>query len=176
MRAEATENTLRFFSNILFWMFMIVISILIVMVAQSRLTGKEPSIFGYRLYIVESGSMEPAIIMSSAIVVKEISSDEIVIGDVITYASDESSPRVTHRVIGIIGDRNAFTTKGDMNNAEDMSPVKPDMVIGKVVFSVPIIGYVLKFLSSLPGIVFMASMALIAILIPGFIRRGTRNA
>lgn len=169
MKADSSGNTVKLLTNVLFWLFMVVIGILILMAVQSRFTGEEPSLLGHRLYIVESGSMEPTIMMSSAIIIKEISVDEIRIGDVITYASDDSSPRVTHRVVGIVGEREAFITKGDQNNAEDMSPVKPEMVIGRVLFSIPILGYVLKFLSSIPGIVFMVSMATVAIVAPKLI-------
>lgn len=171
MKADSSGNTIKLLSTILFWLFMIVIGILILMVVQSRITGEEPSLLGHRLYIVESGSMEPTIMMSSAIIIKEIPVDEIKNGDVITYASDDSSPRVTHRVVRIVGERKAFITKGDQNNAEDMSPVRPEMVIGRVLFSVPILGYILKFLSSIPGIVFMVSMAAIAIVAPKLIRK-----
>jgi len=63
------------------------------------------------------------------------------VGDVITFGprSKTKSP-TTHRIIEVKEDGN-FVTRGDANNAEDMRTVSRFEVIGKVLFSVPYIGY-----------------------------------
>ena len=69
---EKRENkTLKIISNILFAIFMLVMVFLIFITAQSRFTGMEPSLFGNRLYVVDSGSMEPTMPVNSIIIVNE---------------------------------------------------------------------------------------------------------
>ena len=176
MTENNVDKSLKIVGSVLFWCFMLTMAILIFMVLQSRLTGEEPSLLGYRLYIVETGSMEPAIRISSLIVVKEVSPNVIKVGDVVTYSFDNISDRVTHRVVRIQGNNEAFITKGDTNNVADMTPVKREMIIGRVSFSIPVLGYVLKFLGSAPGIVFMALSALASAIIPMFFRREPKKA
>ena len=94
---------------------------------------------GVKTFIVQSGSMEPAIKTGGVVVVKSM--DTYKVGDVITFGprSKTKSP-TTHRIIEVKEDGN-FVTRGDANNAEDMRTVSRYEVIGKVLFSVPYIGY-----------------------------------
>ncbi|MCK5081214.1 MAG: signal peptidase I [Candidatus Moranbacteria bacterium] len=96
----------------------------------------------YKSFIVLSGSMEPAIKTGSVVLVHE--SDNYQIGDVITFgeASKTKTP-TTHRIVDINrdGDEEKYITKGDSNNAEDNKQISKDEVIGKVLFSVPYVGY-----------------------------------
>jgi signal peptidase len=82
--------------------------------------------------------MEPAIKTGSVVVVKP--ADSYKVGDVITFGpvSKTKSP-TTHR-IAEIKDGN-YLTRGDANNAEDMRTVSRYEIIGKVIFSVPYVGY-----------------------------------
>ena len=49
-----------------------------------------------------------------------------------------------HRVIEIqeVGDAKFFITKGDANRNPDSDPVIPENVVGKLVFTIPKIGWV----------------------------------
>lgn len=94
---------------------------------------------GIKTFIVQSGSMEPAIRTGSVVVVK--SADTYAVGDVITFGprSKTKSP-TTHRIVEVKEDGN-FVTRGDANNAEDLRTVSRYEVIGRVLFSIPYIGY-----------------------------------
>ena len=46
---------------------------------------KNKSIFGYRSYVIASNSMYPVLEYGDVILVKDISFDDIEIGDIITY-------------------------------------------------------------------------------------------
>lgn len=94
--------------------------------------------------IVQSGSMEPEIKTGSIVIIRK--SENYQVGDVITFGST-SADRIptTHR---IISDRVAsgvvlYTTQGDANNTADQREVREAEVIGKVLFSVPFVGYIL---------------------------------
>lgn len=94
---------------------------------------------GIKTFIVQSGSMEPAIKTGAVIVVKSF--DTYQVGDVITFGprSKTKSP-TTHRIVEVKEDGN-YVTRGDANNAEDMRTTSRFEVIGRVLFSVPYVGY-----------------------------------
>ena len=96
----------------------------------------------YKLLIVQSGSMEPAIKTGAVVIVKPIENYQI--NDVITFASENSGKSTTHRIVREETENGEtyFVTKGDANNGEDNNKIAPDKIIGKVLFSVPYAGYV----------------------------------
>lgn len=166
MARKSQNKTLKIISNISFTIFMFIMIVLILLVGQTKITGMEPSLFGNRLYIVDSGSMEPTIKINSLIVVKEKPADEIGIGDIITYYAGDSSTRVTHRVVDEANNSEAFITRGDANNTNDIYPVDKGRIIGAVNLSIPYLGYALRFLSSTPGIVFIIGIGIMSIIVP----------
>lgn len=84
------------------------------------------NIFGYTMFEVISGSMEPAIEKWDVILVKI--EDEFEVGDIVSFKSDGAF--VTHRVVEKKGD--TYITKGDSNNTID-NPIHKDQITGKVV-------------------------------------------
>lgn len=174
MKEKKENKALKLISNIFFTIFMIVMVFLIIMTAQSRFTGMEPSLFGNRLYIVDSGSMEPELPLNSLIVVNEKKTDSIDVGDVITYQVS-SNTKITHRVIEI-EDNDYFITQGDANNIEDAAPVQRENVIGVVTLAIPYLGYLFRFLSSTPGIVFLIGIGLVVFIIPMLFKTKPRQA
>jgi len=176
MTEKKVNKPLKVLSNIMFAIFMLVMAFLIFITAQSRFTGMEPSLFGNRLYVVDSGSMEPALKVNSLIVVNERTPDQIGMGDILTYYGVDERTRTTHRVVGIGPNHEYFITQGDANNAEDAMPVGREKVIGIVALSIPYVGFVFRFLSSTPGIIFIISVGLIALLAPVLLKRQPKEA
>ena len=114
-------------------------------------------------YVVQSGSMEPAITTGSMVFVK--SHVEYNQGDIITFnqkGENQALIPVTHRVAEVKEQEGikVFITRGDANNAPDLQPTFADQVIGKVVFTVPYIGYPVGFAKTQIGFIFL-------IVIPG---------
>lgn len=94
---------------------------------------------GIKTFVVQSGSMEPAIKTGGIVVVKPMAS--YAVGDIITFGPrSKQKPPTTHRIVEVKEDGN-FVTKGDANNGEDMRTVSRYEVIGRVLFSVPYVGY-----------------------------------
>lgn len=166
MILKSNHKTIKIISNIGFIIFMLVMCLLIFIAAQSKLTGSEPSILGHRLYIVDSGSMEPTLPVNALIVVKERSANEVEVGEILTFYGISEKTRITHRLVEIGPNRDYFITKGDANNIEDSIPLKKANIIGTVSLSVPYLGYVLKYLSSAPGVVFLVAIISIFTIIP----------
>lgn len=98
----------------------------------------------YEVKVVLSGSMEPAIKKGSMVVVRPV--DLYKTGDVITFGKDdkENIP-TTHRIIAerVENGNLLFTTKGDANDDPDGKEVRESEVIGKVVFDIPYLGFIL---------------------------------
>lgn len=162
--------------NIVFIIFMIIILSLIFITAQSKITGQEPALFGYRLYIVDSGSMSPTIKTNSIIIVEESLPKGIEAGDVITYYGHNSSTRVTHRAMEVIDSGEYFITRGDANDTDDPSPLNGKSLIGKVVVVIPVVGSVFRFLSTKVGISLLVTIVLAWIAIPKLLaRKGKEN-
>jgi len=124
---------------------------------------------GLRLFVVQSGSMEPSLPTGSVVLVAPQS--EYKVNDAITFFADLSktnlkSPNatVTHRIVKINNDegRLNFQTKGDANNSPDKDTTPSSAVLGKVIFSLPYFGRAIAFAKTQTGF-------LVLIVVPGTI-------
>lgn len=100
-------------------------------------------------YVVQSGSMEPALKLGG--VVFSVPQNSYNPGDIITFAKDGNKENlVTHRVNfklypdGVNSDP-VYKTSGDANEEFDRWEVKQYDIVGKVVFSIPYVGYAVDF-------------------------------
>ena len=126
----------------------VVVVLLAVLLAGARLLGLQ-------VYTVLSGSMEPQYHVGSIIYVKEVEPSELKVGDAISFLISENTV-ATHRIIEILPDDDdpnviRFRTKGDNNDIEDTNPVHSNNVLGKVVGTIPLLGYVSDFVQNPPG-------------------------
>ena len=94
-----------------------------------------------RADVVLSGSMEP-VLKTGSVVFTDMSRTLPAEGDIITYRLGESY--VTHRVVRREG--RYFITRGDANDEEDLSPVSREQIVGRVLFSIPFLGYAAVFI------------------------------
>lgn len=119
-------------------------------------------------YVIVSPSMVPTIKVNDAIIIKRVDADRLKLGDIITFKNDDLNVggyTITHRIVGRQISRDGeliFRTKGDNNNNEDDGLVRTGDVYGKVIFKIPKLGYIQKFVSTPKGF-------LISILIPTLI-------
>jgi signal peptidase len=100
--------------------------------------------------------MEPKIHTGSVVTVQEETNYNI--GDVITAKMPETpSETYSHRVVNkeTLDGQVAYTTKGDANDSTDPDVVYQYNVVGKVLFSIPVIGYVMNFAKQPAGFILM---------------------
>ena len=133
----------------------VISTILVVIVVVLALLLVGARFIGLNVYTVLSGSMEPTYHVGSLIYVKDVDTDELKAGDVITYMLDEDTI-VTHRIADVIPDETdpsiiRFQTKGDANDSVDGSLVHYKNVIGTPVFSIPELGYLANYIQKPPG-------------------------
>ncbi|MDP4142988.1 MAG: signal peptidase I [Bacillota bacterium] len=125
---------------------MIVLFFILLLGNLTQRWDKLYDIVGYKNYVVLTGSMEPSIYAGDMITITKVSSSDLKKGDIITYWKGDIT--ITHRIIKI--HNNLITTKGDSNNVED-APITKEMIIGKYIFKIPKIGYLLAFIGSTTG-------------------------
>ena len=135
-----------------------------------------PSVFGVTPMVVLSGSMsgsqEGHIEVGDLILTLQTDPAQIRVGDVISFMDGKSA--VTHRVIGVVegytGNR-FFETKGDANNAPDLSTVSQEQLIGKFWFRIPGLGDFALFLQQPLGMCLFAGVPLAGFLLYDIICR-----
>ena len=152
---------MKFFTYILY-------SVYIVIIIGMALLFFAPTIPGVGtvdIKIVKSGSMEPTIMTGGIVLVNE--AKQYVEGDVITFASTDSSIPTTHRIVGteVVGGKTMFVTKGDANEERDAELVAKEDILGKVNFSVPFAGFVLDFARQPLGFMLLVGVPALLIIV-----------
>ena len=123
-------------------------------------------IIGIEPFVVETGSMDPAIQAGSlSFINKHVKYDSIKEHDVIAFTVSTGN-RVTHRVINITED--GFETKGDANNASDGISTTRMNFIGKNIFSIPKLGYAVKIVQTTRGKIILVTIIIVVLLL-GFL-------
>jgi signal peptidase len=122
----------------IFGTFIAIIGVLLV-VSSLPVTGN------YKVMVVQSGSMEPAIKTGGIVLVKPIA--EYKVGDVISFLNGKNRKQsITHRIAEIKEDkgRQVYVTKGDANEERDPEEILKRSITGKVLFTVPYLGYAIN--------------------------------
>lgn len=102
-------------------------------VIVSNIEDRPPRIFNLSVSYVPTGSMEPTITSSSYVLFKKISFDDVEVGDIIVYKSNEQDKYIIHRVVEKYNDY--LITKGDNNIISDTERITSDMVYGKYIMT-----------------------------------------
>ena len=104
---------------------------------------------GGRVMTVVSGSMEPQIGVGDIAVV--VPDSDIYVGDIVAFKGP-SSP-ILHRVIDVKAEKEStyYTTKGDANNTPDPYKISNKDIIGKLLFTIPYLGYPIVYGAALLG-------------------------
>ena len=98
------------------------------------------NLFGFMMFRVVTGSMEPTIPTGALLIAQEVDIATIRMDDIICFRTQLSEiwgKIVTHRVIGVIGDQAGqilLETKGDANLVSDIYMVDESNFVGKVVW------------------------------------------
>ena len=118
--------------------------------------------------------MEPKIPKGSVVINQWADQKDLKIGDIITYQhpSDKKIIYVTHRIVEIdkTGLLWRFETKGDANPASDFGLITQAGTEGKVILTIPLIGYLIEFFKTPIGFILLIALPLLI-----FIVRQTRD-
>jgi len=110
-----------------------------------------PLAFHARPLVVLSGSMEPALRTGDVSVVRSIAPLDARPGDIVTFRDPDNADRlITHRVraMRVQGDAVVFRTRGDANNVSEHWRVPATGEIGRLMYRIPKLGWVLSYARS----------------------------
>lgn len=113
-------------------------------------------------FIVLSGSMRPNIKEGSIVFVNR-NIKNFQVNDIITYINPNNPQEfITHRIISISNKDNrlVFETQGDTNNQKDDWFVYKESIFGKVIFTIPSLGYIVNFAQTKTGTILVIVLPL----------------
>lgn len=122
-----------------------------------------PRLAGIRCFAVTSGSMAPAYPVGCVVYSASVKPETIREGDVITFQL-ANTVVATHRVKTVNAEERTFITKGDANVTEDGKPVPFDRLIGKVCFSLPLLGNLVMWLTPKKLVLALIPLAILLLL------------
>jgi len=155
---------IRFILSIIKWVILIGITVLALYILSSNF-----NIFGgYKPFLVQSGSMEPAIMTGDVIVIQK--KGTYLINDVITFQANAGRV-VTHRIVAVDKEKEKkYSTKGDANRAGDEDAIADEQIIGKVVLVIPKLGFLVAFCKSRSGLIFLLIIPAIILILDELVR------
>ena len=135
------KKTFRIIRSVFCWGCITLLVVAIVTVVLAKINGTNPSILGYSIYRVSSGSMSPELEVGDVILGKAVDDPmNIKVGDVVTYEGrgELSGMLITHKVIvapyeeeGVV----KLQTQGVANEIPD-NPINVDRVVSVFVTKV----------------------------------------
>ena len=139
----------------------------LVILANAWLKPNEvPGFFGWKPFIVLSGSMETEINAGDIVITKEVNPKILKKGDIIAFK--KGNIVTTHRIIEMEMENNGnvvFSTKGDNNNTEDDFKVYSNEIEGIFKFKIKKLGNVAMFIQTPIGMVVCLSIPIALIII-----------
>ena len=132
---------------------LILVCMIILLIQKMKNPDRIPSLFGYKIFTIVSGSMEPTLNIGDLIVIKEADQSKIKEQDIISFREEKSI--ITHRVTKIIEEsgQKLYQTKGDNNNKDDDKMVNYEEIEGVYNFKVPYIGKIVILAQNVWGII-----------------------
>ena len=154
-------NILRTGSGILRRIFDALLLALILVVLVGILLGKGVPLTGRETIVVGGASMEPAIGLGSAIIIKTVAPADLAIGDVVTLKVGPTNAIYTHRIISLVDrpDGRWVRTQGDANAEPDPTLIAASAIVGRMELAIPLAGYLLAVLSIPSGVIFLIALA-----------------
>ncbi len=138
----------------------ILITLILAIIIIQRVFNNNASLFGYRIFTVASGSMEPRYKILDMLLVKDTDAKEIALGDDLVYLGKEGTYAgkvITHEVIKIEekDGKKYFTTKGIIEMAMEDPLVSEDQIYGKVLGRIPLLSGISRIMNNQIGFFFL---------------------
>ncbi len=139
--------------KILLWF----VAAVLILTALLSLFSKSELLPQYKVFTVLTGSMKPTIYPGDLILISK--QDSYNVGDIVTFntGTGESQVVVTHRIVGSTQDQEntRFTTQGDFNSVEDIDTIVQEDILGKYLFKLPLLGYLVNFVQTPVGLILL---------------------
>jgi signal peptidase len=142
---------------------LLLVALILVVLATITVARIIPSVTGGSTFVVDGGSMEPAIPLGSVVIALPVAPGDLRVGDVVSVRVGQKEAVFTHRIVRLVPrpDGLWIETKGDANPTPDPSILPATAVIGRLSASIPYAGYALRLLSSAPGVLFLLAFGVL---------------
>ncbi len=120
-------------SSLLYYLLITVLCVVLFIGVRAKMNDTLPTVLGYNIFTVKTGSMVPTLPIGCYIVVKEADDPTAIAQGTITTFRFEDGTIVTHRIIEVLetDEGTRYRTKGDNpDNDPDAELLSPDRVIG----------------------------------------------
>lgn len=162
------KSVLKKIANVLLTVVIILLAVVIAFTIFVRITGNTPTLFGYSILRVSTGSMEPELMVGDVILTKEVDDvNSLAVGDVITYKGtigEYADMLITHQIVKAPYEENGTTyvvTKGIANEIED-KPVPVDRITSKLVCKIPFLDALYSFFLTPWGLLTAVALIILA--------------
>ena len=88
--------------------------------------------------------------------------EDINTGDIVAFTMGDEIT-VLHSVVGVNQD-GTYVTKGDNNDNEDFASLHPSQIVGKVIGSIPKLGYISSWLQTKQGMIIAIELVVIGLI------------
>lgn len=112
-------------------------------------------------FAISGGSMEPSISKGDLVITQAVQTVQIQPGDVLTFRDKSGKQYFTHRVVSVDSRNGLLFTRGDANQIDDPTPTSASYVVGRVVKTLPLLGWPHLCLSSSWGLVVVFGLVLL---------------
>ena len=154
------KKALNIIKNTFVWlMVLLAVSMMIfTVISCTTFNRNDRSLFGYKMYIVNSESMAATDFNAGALIfVKEVDPATLKEGDIITFMSqdtDSFGETITHKIRKVTTDAEGnpgFITYGTTTDTDDETIVTYPYVLGQYKSHIPGLGFFFNFLKTTPG-------------------------
>lgn len=157
--------------NILGTILLIVLVAVVILMFNARISGEAPNVFGYQIFRVSSGSMEPELMIGDVILVKDAKPEDVKAGDIVTYKGEEGDlddKFITHKMLEdpVYTDGHyIFKSQGVAEGTLPDPDWYEDQLVGVYVCKIPFIDSVYSFFVTPYGLI---TFVLVIVLLFGY--------
>lgn len=145
----------------------------LILVFINNFTGKENSVFGYRLVYILTDSMSPELQQGTTILTKECTADELKLGDYVTFVAASGlleGHNVTHEVVALPyydsdDEKWYISTRGIKEGAPLDDPVPVENVQAKFIRKLPVITFIVTLIKNPWGYALLIAVPLVLMLV-----------
>lgn len=166
MKRKGILRIINILKNVVCWILIACLVIVLVTFFMSRTSGETPSIFGYSILRVSSGSMEPELMVNDVILDHKVDDVKTLKeGDIITFkgSGELSGLLVTHKIIKAPYEENGkimLQTRGIANEIADQ-PIEATDVRGIMICKIPYLDTVYNIFLSPWGLLILIGLVIL---------------
>ena len=171
------KSILNIIISVIGYLIVFVMVAALILIMRGNIKGEVTFFADHAILWVKTQSMEPVIPERSYILIKKAAAEDVKVGDVIVFRSDDPAlggAYNTHRVIEIVGDNEEFMVQGDNNFLPDKYNARAENIVGIYTRNLPALTVFGRVLQTPMGVIISVTMiflVMLAIYVPDMSER-----